>query len=49
MVLFLLVDTDSRACFEGTDYGNFDYINEITMFADYRVPQVSVDITDTNN
>lgn len=31
---------DIWACFGGEDYGRFDDINEITMFADYRIPQV---------
>jgi len=30
---------DIWACFEGRGYGQFDNINELTMFADYRVPQ----------
>ncbi|OLY84753.1 UPF0553 protein C9orf64-like protein [Smittium mucronatum] len=30
------------ACFEGLGYGHFDDINELTMFADYRVPQILV-------
>ncbi|EPE07576.1 hypothetical protein F503_00298 [Ophiostoma piceae UAMH 11346] len=28
------------ACFEGTGYGEFRDIDKITMFADYRVPQI---------
>lgn len=31
---------DIWACFEGTGLGAFDDIESITMFADYRVPQV---------
>ena len=30
---------DLWACFEGEDWGKFNDIDEITMFADYRVPQ----------
>eukprot|EP00009_Paramoeba_aestuarina_P009611 CAMPEP_0201534176 /NCGR_PEP_ID=MMETSP0161_2-20130828/55526_1 /ASSEMBLY_ACC=CAM_ASM_000251 /TAXON_ID=180227 /ORGANISM="Neoparamoeba aestuarina, Strain SoJaBio B1-5/56/2" /LENGTH=192 /DNA_ID=CAMNT_0047938687 /DNA_START=187 /DNA_END=762 /DNA_ORIENTATION=- len=30
---------DVWACFEGKSFGRFDDIDEITMFADYRVPQ----------
>jgi len=30
---------DIWACFEGSTYGQFDNIEELTMFADYRVPQ----------
>ncbi|CAG8453188.1 7738_t:CDS:1 [Acaulospora colombiana] len=30
---------DIWACFEGEGFGKFDDIDEITMFADYRVPQ----------
>ncbi|KAF7732775.1 hypothetical protein EC973_000048 [Apophysomyces ossiformis] len=30
---------DLWACFDGQDYGAFDDIDTITMFADYRVPQ----------
>ncbi|CAG8701109.1 3505_t:CDS:10 [Funneliformis caledonium] len=30
---------DTWACFEGQVYGSFNDIDEITMFADYRVPQ----------
>ena len=30
---------DIWACFEGQGWGLFDDIDEITMFADYRVPQ----------
>eukprot|EP00112_Aurelia_sp_Birch-Aquarium-sp1_P019076 Seg4651.4 transcript_id=Seg4651.4/GoldUCD/mRNA.D3Y31 product="Queuosine salvage protein" protein_id=Seg4651.4/GoldUCD/D3Y31 len=30
---------DVWACFEGEGYGKFDDIGELTMFADYRVPQ----------
>ncbi|KAL2133412.1 hypothetical protein VTI74DRAFT_2413 [Chaetomium olivicolor] len=31
---------DIWACFEGEDYGEFYDIDKITMFADYRVPQI---------
>lgn len=31
---------DLWACFEGTSYGRFDDIDTITMFADYRIPQM---------
>jgi hypothetical protein len=31
---------DIWACFEGKSYGEFNDIDSITMFADYRVPQV---------
>lgn len=31
---------DAWACFEGTSWGKFRDIDEITMFADYRVPQI---------
>lgn len=30
---------DSWACFNGQSYGEFHDIDQITMFADYRVPQ----------
>lgn len=30
---------DLWACFDGKDFGRFDDIDSITMFADYRVPQ----------
>lgn len=33
---------DIWACFQGKDKGEFKDINEITMFADYRIPQVLV-------
>ncbi|RUS28773.1 hypothetical protein BC938DRAFT_481463 [Jimgerdemannia flammicorona] len=29
---------NKRACFEGDSFGKFDDIDEVTMFADYRVP-----------
>ena len=32
---------DLWACFEGETFGKFDNIEDITCFADYRVPQVS--------
>jgi len=31
---------DLWAAFDGEDYGDFDDIDKITMFADYRVPQI---------
>ncbi|KAK3948942.1 hypothetical protein QBC32DRAFT_350274 [Pseudoneurospora amorphoporcata] len=31
---------DLWACFEGQSYGSFNDIDKITMFADYRVPQM---------
>lgn len=31
---------DIWACFRGRNYGKFDDIDKITMFADYRVPQM---------
>ena len=31
---------DLWACFEGESYGEFHDIDSITMFADYRVPQI---------
>ena len=31
---------DLWACFEGSGYGEFRDIDKITMFADYRVPQI---------
>ncbi|MCJ1462863.1 hypothetical protein MMC07_001466 [Pseudocyphellaria aurata] len=31
---------DLWACFEGKDYGDFHDIDTITMFADYRIPQM---------
>lgn len=31
---------DIWACFDGADYGEFHDIDKITMFADYRVPQI---------
>jgi len=31
---------DLWACFEGKDYGEFHDIDKITMFADYRIPQM---------
>ncbi|XP_071136989.1 queuosine 5'-phosphate N-glycosylase/hydrolase-like [Mytilus edulis] len=33
---------DIWACFEGKSYGEFNDINFITMFADYRIPQALV-------
>lgn len=32
------------ACFDGKEYGYFPDIDEITMFADYRVPQILYDL-----
>jgi hypothetical protein len=45
---------DIWACFEGRDLGEFNDIDDITMFADYRVPQVlrfykSIDYSDELN
>jgi hypothetical protein len=31
---------DIWACFNGEDWGEFRDIDKITMFADYRVPQI---------
>lgn len=31
---------DLWACFQGESYGAFEDIDKITMFADYRVPQI---------
>jgi len=31
---------DIWACFEGTGYGEFHDIDKITIFADYRIPQL---------
>ncbi len=31
---------DLWACFDGADYGEFYDIDKVTMFADYRVPQI---------
>ncbi len=31
---------DLWACFNGTSYGAFDDISSLTMFADYRIPQM---------
>jgi hypothetical protein len=31
---------DIWACFEGTGYGEFHDIDKITIFADYRIPQI---------
>ena len=31
---------DVWACFEGEGYGEFRDIDKITMFADYRIPQI---------
>jgi hypothetical protein len=35
-----IVVADLWACFKGEDFGEFDDIDKITMFADYRVPQI---------
>jgi Potential Queuosine, Q, salvage protein family len=35
-----IVVADLWACFDGTGYGEFYDIDKITMFADYRVPQL---------
>ena len=31
---------DIWACFEGESFGEFKDVDKITMFADYRVPQI---------
>lgn len=33
---------DVWSCYNGKDYGEFDDIDQITMFADYRIPQALV-------
>lgn len=33
---------DMWACFQGESYGSFHDIDKITMFADYRIPQILV-------
>lgn len=33
---------DIWACFNGESWGDFDDIDKITMFADYRVPQILI-------
>lgn len=33
---------DLWACFEGESYGDFYDIDKITMFADYRIPQILI-------
>lgn len=33
---------DIWACFEGQSYGEFRDIDKITMFADYRIPQILI-------
>lgn len=33
---------DIWACFEGQSYGEFWDIDKITMFADYRIPQILI-------
>ncbi|KAF7558788.1 hypothetical protein G7046_g5368 [Stylonectria norvegica] len=35
---------DLWACFDGESYGKFDDIDKITMFADYRVPQILISL-----
>ncbi len=35
-----IVVADLWACFDGAGYGEFYDIDKITMFADYRVPQI---------
>jgi hypothetical protein len=35
-----IVVADLWACFDGTGYGKFHDIDKITMFADYRIPQL---------
>lgn len=35
---------DLWACFQGESYGEFRDIDKITMFADYRVPQILVSL-----
>ena len=35
-----IVVADLWACFEGAGYGGFHDIDQITMFADYRIPQI---------
>lgn len=35
-----ILAADLWACFNGQDYGAFDDINHITIFADYRIPQM---------
>lgn len=35
---------DMWACFQGESYGNFYDIDKITMFADYRIPQILVSL-----
>lgn len=35
---------DMWACFQGESYGNFHDIDKITMFADYRIPQILVSL-----
>ncbi len=39
-----IVIADLWGCFQGQLYGNFHDIDEVTMFADYRVPQILHDI-----
>lgn len=35
---------DLWACFQGQSYGSFGDIDKITMFADYRVPQILISL-----
>lgn len=35
---------DIWACFDGEDYGDFYDIDKITMFADYRIPQILISL-----
>ncbi len=35
-----IVVADLWACFDGEGYGEFRDIDSITMFADYRIPQI---------
>ena len=35
---------DLWACFDGESYGEFHDIDKITMFADYRVPQILISL-----
>lgn len=35
-----IVVADLWACFQGEGYGKFADIDKITMFADYRIPQI---------
>lgn len=35
---------DIWACFEGEDYGDFYDVDKITIFADYRIPQILISL-----